>query len=251
MKKVAIVCGSPNSEFIAPFDDDSWEIWVLGNRLNRFQGKRVTKVFEIHDDLSEHGDPNNYAQWLAAQKLPLVVGEAFPIKSKDIQVFPFEEAKKLYGATYLTSSPAYMIALAILEGATHIGIYGVDLSVDDHEYFWQRPCVEAWIGFAKGMGINVIIPTVSPIGRCDYVEGLGRGGKPDFSKPPFTQKEFINMAQQHENKVNNLLAQIKELELAVQGHSGAQQVYERMAKVARAIESGQDIKTLSETALIK
>ncbi len=249
--KIAIICGSPNSEFLAPFDDESWDVWVLGNRIQRFQGKRVTRIFEIHDDLSEHGDIKKYTEYLLSFNLPMVVGEGFPSKSSLTTVFPFDKAKELFGSTYLTSSPAYMMALAILEGATHIGLYGVDMAVDDHEYFWQRPCMEAWVGFAKGRGIDVTIPSVSPVCRSDYVEGMGRGGKPDFALAPFTQKEFIEMAQQHANKIAGYHAQIQEINNAIHLHSGAQQAYERLAKVARGVEAGNEIKTLSDSAIIK
>lgn len=247
--KVAIVCGSPSSEFLAPFDNEDWEIWVLGNRLDRFNGKRVTRVFEIHDDLVQHKE--GYAEWLVSRGLPLIVGEGFPVEADNVKKFPFDDAENLFGSTYLTSSPAYMMALALLEGATDVALYGVDMAVDDFEYFWQRPCMEAWIGFAKGRGVNVIIPSVSPVLRCDYVEGKGSGGKPDFAKPPFTQKEFDGMAKQHADKVTILQQEIRQRELAIHVHSGAQQAYERLAKVARAVEAGQDIKDLSSSANIK
>ena len=249
--KVAIVCGSPSSEMLAPFDDNSWEIWVLGNRLKRFEGKRVTRVFEIHDDLSEHGDALAYAQWLYSKPYPLVVGEGFPLQDLDIEVFPFDKAKEIYGSHYLTSSSAYMVAYAIINGATEIAIYGVDMAADDHEYFWQRPCMEAWVGFAKGRGIKVTIPCQSPLGRSDYVEGMGKGGKPEFSKPPFTQKEFLSLSAMHSDKIAQAEAGIKELQALIQAHDGARQAYDRMAKVARAVEAGQDIKNLSDSVLIK
>jgi len=249
--KIAIVCGSPSSEFLAPFDDPEWKIWVLGNRLDRHLNHRIDKVFEIHDDLSEHGDIKRYTEWLVSHNIPMIVGEKFPIKKDNIVTFPFEQAKKLYGSTYLTSSTAYMIALAILEGAKHIGIYGVDMAVDSHEYFWQRACVEAWIGFAKGLGIEVTIPPVSPVGRCDYVEGMGCGGKPDFSLPPFTQKEFQKLADEHASKMAAFELQVKQIEIMIAAHNGAKQVYERLAKVARAVESGQDIQTIFSSFVMK
>jgi hypothetical protein len=251
MKKIAIVCGSPSSEMLAPFEDESWQIWVLGNRLQKFKGRRVTKVFEIHDDLSEHGDALKYANWLASHQIPMIVGVGFPVKADHINVFPFQAANELYGGEYLTSSSAYMMALAILEGATHIGVYGVDMAVDDHEYFWQRPCMESWIGFAKGRGIEVAIPQVSSIGKCTYVEGRKSGGKPDFKKAPFTEADFLGEAKKHADQIITLRAKIKEFEGLIDTHYGAQQVHERLAKVARATEAGQDIKTLSETAVIK
>lgn len=245
MKKIAIVCGSPSSEFLAPFDDENWEIWVLGNRLDRFKDKRVTRIFEIHDDIEKEGGLK-YAQWLVSQGIPMVVGEKFPLPEGHT-IFPFDKAEKLIGHIYLTSSSAYMMALAILDGATHIGVYGVDMAVDDHEYFWQRPCMDGWIHFAKGRGIEVIIPEVSNVGKCDYVEGRGKGGNPDFSKPPFTQDGFQKMADKHGIIITTLREEIRERELKIEGHSGAQQAYERLSKIARATEAGIAIQNLTDS----
>ncbi len=248
--KVAIVCGAPSSADLAPFDDPAWEIWALGNRLNKHAGKRITRIFEIHDGcVDEHGP--QYPKWLVDKGVPLVVGRAFPATAEHVRVFPFDEANALFGSEYLTSSTAYMMALAILDGAKEIGVYGSDMSVDDHEYFWQRPCLEAWIGFAKGRGIKVTIPPVSPIGRCDYVEGRASSGKPEFSKPPFTQAGFLALVQMHQQSITRLQAEIREREALIQTHSGAMQAHERLAKVARAVEAGIDIKSLTDTAVIK
>jgi hypothetical protein len=236
---------------MAPFEDEEWQIWALGNRMHSLVGKRVTKVFEIHDDLSEHGDPVKYAQYLVAMGLPMVVGEGFPLKADHVRTYPFQEAKDLWGSEYLTSSSAYMLALAILEGATHIGVYGVDMAVDNHEYFWQRPGVEAWIGFAKGRGIEVTIPDVSPVGKSDYIEGRKSGGKPDFKLKPFTEEDFKEAAEKHTQAMAAIQGKIKALESDYQAHGGAFQVYERLSKVARAIEAGQKIEKMSDTYTIK
>lgn len=248
--RIALVCGSPDSEHLAPFNDSSWGIWTLGNRLDRHAGRRVTRIFEIHDNLEEHGDSLAYAKWLVSQNIPMVVGEGFPITADHVMVFPFESAKELYGSEYLTSSTAYMMALALLEGATEIGVYGSSMSVDDNEYRYQRPCMEAWIGFAKGRGVKVTIPDISPLGKLDYVEGRNSGGKPEFSKPPFTSCAFLEMADLHEQKMQEKSAQIRVLEDAIQVHGGAKQAYERLAKVARAVESGQTV-TLKDTVVMK
>ncbi len=249
--KVAIVCGAPSSEFLAPFDNEEYEIWVLGNRLNRFldKGLRVTRIFEIHDDLSEHGDINKYCDWLKSHKIPLVIGENSPLSEG--YVYPFKDIEKLYGSLYLTSSPAYMMGLAILEGAEEIQIYGVDLTVDDHEYFWQRPCMEAWVGFAKGLGIKVVIPDVSPLGKSDYVEGRLSGGRPDFSKPPFTERSFKELASKHQTVIDEANQKINELKNLIVAHSTAYEVNDRLAKVARAVEAGVNINDLSEVTSIK
>ncbi len=255
--KIAIVCGSPSSEFLAPFDDHEWEIWVLGNRLDRFKDKRVTRVFEIHDNLSEHKDPAKYVDYLVSRGTPLVVAEKFPATGDHIQVFDYPASEKLFGSLYLTSSPAYMMSQAISDGAMHIGIYGVDLSIDDHEYFWQRPCMEAWIGFAKGRGIEVTIPEVSHIGKSSYVEGRDWDGvKNNYnsrksSKAPFTEQEFQGVADMHRAKVSDLEAQRDDLLMKINAHSGSQQTYERLARVARAVEAGVEVNSLHETISIR
>ena len=247
-KKVAIVCGAPASEYLAPFDDEEWGIWVLGNRFDRHADKRVTRIFEIHDDLSDQ-DPR-YPEWIVDQNIPMVVGEGFPVKAGHVQVFPFDDSRELFGSTYLTSSPAYMMCMAILEGATHIGVYGVDMSVDDNEYFWQRPCMEAWIGFAKGKGIDVRVHETSPVLNCDFVEGRGSGGKPDFSMPPWTQAAFLEMAKKHSDKIEEIHDKIHNMKMEINAHSGAQQAYERLSNVARAIEAGQKIDSLVNTTVV-
>jgi len=150
------------------------------------------------------------------------------------------------------------MAMAILEGATEIGVYGVDMAVTDHEYFWQRPCMWGWVRFARGRGIKVTIPKESALCKMDYQEGRDwQGGKtvtgsnPAFAKPPFTQAAFNEMADIHIKKIVEYNNQIAGLEQLINTHAGCQQAYERLTKVARAVESGVDNLTLSGTVTIK
>lgn len=248
--KVAIVCGSPSSEFMAPYDDESWEIWVLGNRVDRHINKRVTRIFEIHDNLTEHGNSYKYAGYLVSLNRELIVGEKFPAGfSEHTITFPYEEVEKLYGSLYLTSSPAYMLAYAVLRGATEIAIYGVDLSISDHEYFWQRPCVESWIGFAKGRGIKVFIPEISHVGKSKYVEGRDWNG--DTEVGVFSEESFGALATQHKQQMEEIQNQRQALAIKAAAHDGAVQVYQNLAKVARAVEAQIDVKSLLETTILR
>ena len=253
MKKLAIVCGSPSTEMDAPFGDSGFDIWVLGNRSNRYP--RFDVVFEIHDDLTQHGDIGRYVDYLVTLGVPLVVGEKFPASGENIEVFPYGDSERLFGSLYLTSSSAYMLCLALLRGYDHIELYGVDMAVDDHEYFWQRPCMEAWIGFAKGRGVTVVIPERSPMGKSDYVEGRHYGQyQPET---PIKPDALIDMAETHREKAQEALGRLQALQgamdeaealrAAFQAHSGAQQAYERMAKVQRAVDAKQGIKSLLDT----
>jgi hypothetical protein len=234
---------------LAPFANTEWEIWVLGNRINRYP--RYDRIFEIHDDLTEHGDPQRYAEFLAGLGVPMVVGEAFPVKADHIEVFPFDAAKALFGRTYLTSSTVYMIAYALLHGYQHIRLYGVDMAVDEHEYFLQRPCLEAWLGFARGRGVDIDVHESSPAFKSYYVEGMGCGGRPDFSCAPFTSKSFVAVADKHRASIEQAKSQIDALTAKIHTHNGAIQAYERMAKVARAIEMGNKVENIEREAVIR
>lgn len=249
MRPLAIVNGAPSSEMLAPFADPEWEIWVLGNRVNRYP--RFDRVFEIHDDLTEHGDPLAYAQVLVGLGVPMVVGEGFPVSAPHVQRFDFEASRALFGQTYLTSSTVYMLSQALREGYTHIRLFGVDMAVDDHEYFYQRPCLEAWLGFARGRGIDIDVHQTSPAFKSDYVEGMGRGGKPDFSCAPFTSRSFEAVASKHRAQIEAANGQIAALTAKIHTHSGAIQAYERMMKVARAIEMGNKVGNIEREAVIR
>lgn len=252
--KVAIVCGSPSSEFMAPYDDQEVEIWVLGNRAQRHLDKRVTRIFEVHDNLSEHGDVVKYYQWLESLRIPLIVGEKWPsfhlpTVPSHVNEFPYDKVEKLYGSLYLTSSPAYMIAYALLMGVEELQIYGVDLSISDHEYFWQRPCVEAWIGFAKGRGVKVVIPEVSHVGKSRYVEGRDWGN--DTEVGIFSEESFAAMAAEHKAEMDAVQDERRKLALKAAAHDGAMQVYNNLSKTARAVASQIDVKSLSEATRLR
>ncbi len=241
--KVAIVGGAPSSEMLAPFHEPAWNVWVLGNRHHKYP--RFDRVFEIHEERSENGP--DYDSRLLALPCPVIVGDKFPPGLNAIR-FDLAATLPFFGRLYLTSSPAYMLAQAILEGAEEIALYGCDMAVDDAEYFWQRACVEAWVGIAIGRGIKVTIPDQSPVCKGRYVEGRGPQGR---VAGPFSEAEFRRLAASHAEKQAGISAQLEALQGAWKTHDGARQSYERMAQAARAYEAGIDLKTLTEAVRIK
>lgn len=244
MRKLAIVCGAKSSDYLAPYD--THEIWILANQCQRHEGKSISRVFELHDNLSEHDD--GYADYIQGLKVPLVVGENSTL---DGEVFPYSECRDLIGRDYFTSSPACMLAYAILRGYTDISIYGVDMAIDDHEYFMQRPCMEGWLGFAIGRGIKVTIPEQSSLMNFKYCEGRDWNGvDKDFGNKPFTEQEFQGVAEIHQREINECRAQIEALNHKISAHDGARQAYIRMSKVARSIEAGNQVNSLVESAVI-
>lgn len=227
--KVAILGAARDSQMEAPFDDESWEIWVLGNQITDYNGKRVSRIFEVHDNLSEHSD--DYPKFLADLGVQLIVSDKFPLKADNITVYPYSEVDELFGSHYLTSSPAYMVALAVLWGAKEIAIFGINMAIDNHEYFKQRACFEAWLGFAKGLGIKVTVHEKSPILKSTYDEGRHWN---NVEKGPFTEDNFLRQAKKHEEMEEHY----RKMMLT---HNGARQAYENLAKVARGVDSGMPI----------
>jgi hypothetical protein len=245
--KVAIVGGAPSSQMLAPFDDPEWEVWVLGNQLSAYEGKSINRIFEIHDDLTDK--PPEYPEWLVKYAYKnLVVSDTFPIKGQEI--YPEKEASEFLGG-FLSSSPAYMMAYALLKGATDIGLYGIDMSVDDHEYFKQRPDMYAWIAYAKAKGVNVVIPKETPLFVSTYSEGRDWGTNSNRGLKPFTQKGFKALCDTHGEKVKSLELKIAELTHQANIHRGSMQAYTQMGRVARALESNAVVENLTDVTWIQ
>lgn len=179
--KVAVVGTAPASRMLAPWGDPTWEIWVCSPG-NVNSCPRVTRWFEIHANLlwpehASYGIP--YVDWLKQQT-------AFPIYMQDKSLvphaipFPKDEMVKEFGPYFFTSSFAWMMALALHEGATEIGLYGVDMASKD-EYILQRSGGHYFIQLAKQRGVKVHIPFESdleqPPGLYGYAEATPVGRK--------------------------------------------------------------------------
>lgn len=59
------------------------------------------------------------------------------------------------GLDYFTSTVAYMVAHAIHEGTDELVLWGCYHWHGESEYMPQKPCIEAWLGFAIARGIRV------------------------------------------------------------------------------------------------
>lgn len=160
--KVALVGTAPSSRMLAPFGDNSWQIWACspGN-----QGilPRVDAWFELHGNLlwpenQHYGVP--YIEWLKKQPFPVYMQDKSYVDTAI--VFPKDEMVKEFGKDFFTSSFAWMMALAITKGATEIALYGIDMASRD-EYILQRPGFFFFKQKAQERGIKVFAPHESDI----------------------------------------------------------------------------------------
>ena len=165
--KIAIV-GTATSEKEAPYNDPSWQIWSLGATQKRTP--RYDRWFELHTQQRLVKDKVLVSTDLKECKEKLYLIEPWP-QFPDASLYPKQEIIAKYG-TYFTSSIAWMLIMAIHEGATEIGFWGVHMG-GENEYQFQRPCCEFWIGRALEKGIKVKIHPDSSLLKGEmYCDGL-------------------------------------------------------------------------------
>ena len=134
MTKKIVILGKLETKYNAPFDNPEWEIWSMNKHKDEDLIPRVDKWFDIHiNPIKQNAD----------------------ILRKD---FPFEECNKLANGCYFNNITSYMIAYAILQGATDIALYGMRFTIDHERRQRELDNVRQWIFFALGRGINVTIP---------------------------------------------------------------------------------------------
>lgn len=160
--KIALIGTAPSSRMLAPFNDPSWKIWACSpGNMNSLP--RVDVWFELHSNLlwpehESYGKP--YIEWLKQQKFPVYMQDQSQVPQAT--PFPMLEMVEEFGRDFFTSSFAWMMALAIKQGATEIGLYGIDMASRD-EYIQQRPGFYFFRHQAEQRGIKISAPNESDI----------------------------------------------------------------------------------------
>lgn len=198
-RRVAIV-GTAQSWVQAPWTDPSIEIHSLNDayRMKGFQRADAwfdfhpVNCFHYHDGKTPiyphqipHGyycRPQGHLEWLTAQQIPVYLHPSYRTQIHDdktpqldplrealiaaphVRPFPRQDIEAHFGR-YFTSSPAWMMALAILQGVREIHVYGIHLSTE-FEYMRQRPNFEYLMGCLLGKGKK----TVTVKNECRYYE---------------------------------------------------------------------------------
>ena len=165
IRKVAILGGAHTLRF-APFEDWSWELW--SHASCRDKCKRAPDVlFDLHPPElwkvpgRKNWDPGYY-KWLQKTHIPIYMQDRYPEVPASIR-YPFETMITEFPRGYMTNQSAYMVALALMQGATHLAIYGCHYQAKS-EYWAQRGSMEYWLGVAEGRGVTVLIPP-----QCDLL----------------------------------------------------------------------------------
>jgi hypothetical protein len=193
--KVAVIGTAPGSRLIAPYQDESYEIWACS--AGNSQGAalpRVTKWFELHALCDMLGAENRnwsipYYGWLRAQSFPIYMQEKNDMVPQAI-IFPYKMLCERFGpnpkkglTNWFTSSIAWMMAFAItqMRAGDELAIFGVDMAAAEEAYTAQKAGIHRFIEYAKALGITVTIPYESCLGKplplYGYAEATMMGRK--------------------------------------------------------------------------
>ena len=237
-KKVAIV-GFAESWKLAPFDDPTIEIWGL-NELHKYL-PRWNRWWEVHDadtlgvtkrDLTE-GEVKRHLDWLAKDHGPDKVIYMQPQfcdgRFPSAKPMELERMVTAFGR-YFTSSIGFMVAQAILDDYSWIGLYGIDLA-SDIEYQQQRANTEYLIGVARGQGRTVVTADSSAILKAGHIYGYEKA----LTENPILEPVKAHLAGLRK-KHDETLATLNTLD-------GAIQECENFLKLPAYLERGIALKT--------
>lgn len=237
MKRLALV-GTAETWKDAPYGDPTWKIYSLNDayrlgvsRADYWcdlhnpdewllvpEGQKVVKGWEIPPG-KHYPRPAGHPTFLANLTIPAFVWQARPEwpTSRD---FPFEAIEKQFG-TYMASSPAWMLAQAMLPEAEgglgygagdEIGIWGIHLATEK-EYLEQRPNFEWLIGHAEAKGIKITIPADCPVRQHRWV--YAKEKRPDFGFNAVSRE--VHQAAKTESALAQWLMGTRETPLEIQG----------------------------------
>ncbi len=158
-KKLGLL-GSTASLSAAPWTDPSWTL--LAHPCCRKDCKREPDwYFDMHvrkqfQHVKKRWHPEYY-EWLTKLQTPVFMQESY----KDIPMAVRYPKERIFGEfrNYFTNHCAYMIALAMTEGVTHIGLFGCQYS-GGGEREKQRESLLYWLGRFEQAGGTVVIPPI-------------------------------------------------------------------------------------------
>ena len=169
LRKVAFLGGAKTLKF-TPWHDETWELWAHASC--RHLCKRDPDLLwdlhprELWDNPKRKTWDPKYGQWLRTNRIPIMMQERYLDVPSAIR-YPFETVITEFPRGYMPNHVAYMAALALTEGVTHVALYGCDYNTNS-EYGAQRGGAEYWLGVLEGRGVQVLLPPL-----CDLLNKPG------------------------------------------------------------------------------
>ena len=236
--KVAII-GFADSWPMAPYHNPDWEIWGLSQFYNLSKGNPKVDLaklaaegrllwFDPHSRYDLENDPNivgrdpEHLKKLAGLGCPVYMHQHWDDIPMSVE-YPKQRVLDHFGR-YFTNSISYMIALAILEGFREIGLYGVNMA-QDGEHAFQRPSCEFFLGWARGLGIELHIPPQSDLLSTPYLYGY------EDDKTSQTLAKIDQLISEHQQRMANEFGQRDAHDANGQQFNGAIQQLQVMKRI--------------------
>ena len=148
------------------------------------------ELWAFNDVSTKHGRTSEYSLWFelhkfeklgdevsdyAELKCPIYMVDRHPQIPTSLP-YPKRAILEYFGVRYFTNSVSWMLALAIYQKRSAISLFGVDMAMTlnegPDEIGEQRPSIEFFLGWAKGAGIEVVIPEWSDLLKTDVLYGF-------------------------------------------------------------------------------
>ena len=140
--------------------------------------------------------------YLAKLPTPVYMLEPLPQFPTSVS-YPKDEMLAEFGPYFFTSSLSWMFALAIMSGATEIGLWGVDMSASEEIYSHQRAGCHFFIHEARKRGIVVTIPGQSDLAQPTPLYGYCEQ-HPMHQKLLARKAELVNRLNVARTQINQL-----------------------------------------------
>jgi len=133
-----------------------------------FRPKGQTKVSVADVPAGAYLRPQGHLEWLKSRTFPVFVNQKPQGWPAHVQEFPRQQIQEYFGTDYFCSTPAWMLAWAIMQGYQAIEIYGVHLATE-YEYVSQRPNLEWWMALALARGVTIKLPEKCPLMKTKHL----------------------------------------------------------------------------------
>ena len=173
---------------MAPFQDESWQIWTIGPGGRDVPGHRWDRLYEIHGAGRNHTWPADFAgylDFLSKIEPPKQIVTIRPIQEmladwaykngketaneitgdwKANVLLDKQHLMQKYKRMWMSSSFSWAMAQALEEGVTDLGIFGVDLESGE-EYVTQFAGARHFIDLAQHTGVKIHMPAFCGLWR--------------------------------------------------------------------------------------
>lgn len=215
--KIALLGGAPSSCQLAPWNDDTWEIWACSP--GNWNSPRVDAWFEMHS-LDRKDCQGNEPYIHALRTHPRVYVSKLDARLPNAILYPFDEVVPNYGGrfvqSFMQSTVSYMAAMAIsqLRKDDYLGVWGIDMAAES-EYDYQRPGVHFFFNEAQKRDIQIVAPPQS-----DILEPLPLYGYKEHYPMYWRQKARKIELQQRLREAEQKEAEARNTVIAMRGAIG-------------------------------